>query len=96
MGVPSMSSASPANADAGSKWPLNEKYVSLSNTASGDFSTACIVLIAAGPWISIFPSLSVRSTQRTSRPFLFASRCLAMIPPIPALTTTTYSSSFTL
>ena len=30
------------------------------------------------------PSLSVISTQRTSNCFLFASRCAAIVPPMPA------------
>ena len=49
IGVPSRNCASAASGDVGSTWPLNEKYVSLSNVASGDLSTDCMILIDAGP-----------------------------------------------
>ena len=39
----------------------------MSNAASGAASTFCMILIDAGPWMSILPSSSVRSTIRTSR-----------------------------
>ena len=55
-----------------------------------------MILMEAGPWMSILPRLSVRSITLTSRPLACSPRCAAMAPPMLALTSTMYSPSLIL